>query len=377
MIRVQNRLRIRLRCCLLVLAVVASIAPGAVTISFLGRPTGFSSSRGNGISGDGAVVIGDGNTPSGIRAIRWSAKEGWTNLGVLPGRTSSRAWGTDTIGDVVVGNCSAIGQPDRAFRWTTGGGMQDLGVLPGQLSSNARAVSADGSVVIGSSGFRTFRWTAASGMQDIGLPAGATSARPYGVSADGAVVVGTTTMSGQQRGFRWNLNDGFEILQPAPGFTTSDAYGISPDASYIVGESGGTNSSHATRWTADGVLDIGIVQNGSMSALHDVSDGVRTMVGGDRAPYPIAAMWTPSTGFINLNYYLATRGVSLGGVRLDVATGVSHDGSRIVGTTMDLGVSAWVVSGVPAPSGCLSFLACGWLLAARRSRPMMSAYTRA
>ena len=130
-----------------------------------------------------------------------------TDLGTLSGGSSSSAYGVSADGAVVVGyGDSAAGQ--RAFRWTSAGGMADLGVLSGGSSSYAYGVSADGAVVVGGSdstaGGRAFRWTSASGMADLGVLAGGSYSYAYGVSADGSVVVGESdNANGDSRAFMY------------------------------------------------------------------------------------------------------------------------------------------------------------------------------
>jgi probable HAF family extracellular repeat protein len=126
------------------------------------------SSRANGVSADGAVVVGWSlNAASPPRAFRWTASGGMQDLGTLPGGSSSQANGVSADGAVVVGLAHNAASAPRAFRWTAAGGMQDLGTLPGYDYSWANGVSADGSVVVGSSGEHAFRWTASGGMEDL------------------------------------------------------------------------------------------------------------------------------------------------------------------------------------------------------------------
>ena len=85
-----------------------------------------------------------------------------TDLGVLSGGSESFAKGVSADGAVVVGyGDSTAGE--RAFRWTSAGGMTDLGTLSGGSESYAYGVSADGSVVVGESdsinGYRPFIYT--------------------------------------------------------------------------------------------------------------------------------------------------------------------------------------------------------------------------
>ena len=53
-----------------------------------------------------------------------------TNLGVLPGGTSSFGWAVNGDGSAAAGFCFTSGGME-AFRWTSAEGLQALGALPG------------------------------------------------------------------------------------------------------------------------------------------------------------------------------------------------------------------------------------------------------
>jgi hypothetical protein len=62
-----------------------------------------------------------------------------------------------------------------------------------------------------------------------------------------------------------------------------------------------------------------------------------------------ATLWTPGLGLVDLNAYLASRGVDLTGWYLGTATGISADGSVIVGQGSHNGeLRSWYVH-LPAP----------------------------
>ncbi|MCA2550875.1 MAG: PEP-CTERM sorting domain-containing protein, partial [Microcystis sp. M53BS1] len=71
-----------------------------------------------GVSGDGSVVVGSGNSANGLEAFRWTQAGGIVGLGDLPGGTfQGSALGVSGDGSVVVGySYSANGL--EAFRWT-------------------------------------------------------------------------------------------------------------------------------------------------------------------------------------------------------------------------------------------------------------------
>ena len=111
-------------------------------------PGGRFTSFARGVSADGAVVVGGGNSASGYEAFRWTAGGGMTGLGDLSGGDFfSLATGISADAAAVVGHGrSALG--DEAFRWTSSGGMIGLGDLSGgAFGSIAQGVSGDGSVV--------------------------------------------------------------------------------------------------------------------------------------------------------------------------------------------------------------------------------------
>jgi probable HAF family extracellular repeat protein len=138
-------------------------------------------------------------------------------LGDLPGGGfSSSANGVSADGAVVVGySVSALGI--EAFRWTASGGMIGLGDLPGgEFRSFANSVSGDGAVVVGyvssASGQEASRWTAGAGTQrlwDVLLAQGVNPADDgwtrlvvaNGVSFDGNTIVGSGTRNGNAEAF--------------------------------------------------------------------------------------------------------------------------------------------------------------------------------
>ena len=123
----------------------------------LGFLPGGNQSEANGVSADGAVVVGWSNFPGGAQqAFRWTQATGAVGLGFLPGGGGlfgSQATAVSANGSVVVGASIIPLGPgtgvDEAFRWTQATGMVGLGFLPGGSSSTARGVSADGLVIVG------------------------------------------------------------------------------------------------------------------------------------------------------------------------------------------------------------------------------------
>jgi len=170
-------------------------------------PPGFTGGSANGVSADGAVIVGDGGlVPFGFGAWRWTEAQGPVNLGSLGGAFPfTRAMAVSGDGRVVIGN--GYGPNGfEAFRWTAEEGMVGLGdLVGGSFSSWANGgVSYDGSIIVGGSqsaeyASDAFIWDAAHGMRSIknvlqdeyGLDlTGWNLEEAYGLSADGLTISG-------------------------------------------------------------------------------------------------------------------------------------------------------------------------------------------
>jgi probable HAF family extracellular repeat protein len=305
-----------------------------------------------GITPDGSVVVG-----SAFKAYRWTATQGVQQLDNLwPAGIYSGARGISGDGSVVVG----WGGPfdiQHAFRWTRDGGMRDLGTLPGYERSRAYGVSGDGSVIVGGSGVgsvsQATRWTGSGGIEGLGYLPGGNTSNAIGVSSDGSVIVGSSLSPQGWQPFRWTQADGMQPLGFFPG--GSIATGISADGSTIIGESGG----QAFRWTAvGGKQPLGLFQGAYPTHSLSVSGDGSTIVGyaivgsDPELAASTAILWDSTGGIRSLRSVLVDDyGLNLDGWRLDQATGISADGSTIIGTGIDpaLRYQAWVAV-LPEPA---------------------------
>jgi probable HAF family extracellular repeat protein len=244
-------------------------------------PGGDEHAAARGVSANGAIVAGAGDSDLGLEPFRYTvASAVFLGLGDLPGGAFSGAgYGISANGLTIVGS-SATGDGTQAFRWTEAEGMVGighLGVPPGiEPFSEAYAASADGSVIVGlsrspaslNSGWEAFRWTQAGGMVGLGdFPTGAVLSAAYATTADGSVVVGSGGVEGNcgpfgcqtvGRAFIWDAQHGMRDLADVltglgldlTGWTLTEARGISADGRVIVGT--GTNPQGATEaWRAD------------------------------------------------------------------------------------------------------------------------------
>ncbi len=369
--------------------------------------------RGAGLIGSAVVVL----MVCGRAAAAPPPPSEWsfTGIGLLPGGTESNAFGISGDGLVVVGQATGKQGMDAVIRWTRDEGLEDLGVVEAEFPnfSLARRASFDGSVIVGQSNQRAFRWTRQSGILDLGTlhseNTGFSSA--WGVSDDGGTVIGTAQTDTVFRAFRWKTGDGmteqpffessalngdgstFVATQFQSGelhaFVVTDGkdpieigdlpggqfytqpQAITRDASTVVGISrslpslagagAGEGNLEAFVWTAEGgMVGLGDFEGAAFSsAAHAVSDDGSIIVGrGALASGSVAAIWINGGPITNLKSFLLGLGLTeLNNWRLTSATGISADGTTIVGTGINpLGQTEGWVARIPAPG-------VGWMVA--------------
>ncbi|MEZ6190144.1 MAG: hypothetical protein R3C45_02515 [Phycisphaerales bacterium] len=335
-------------------------------------PGGSPPLRANGVSDDGTVVVGISGTTAGnqLRAFRWSAGTGTTTLGLLPGGDTS--WGRDVSGDgsVVVGYVQGPSGPE-VFRWTASDGMVSLGI-----NGEANGVSADGSAVVGNgqytsgSGGGAFRWTASDGAVGLGyLPGGNYPSEAFAASADGSVVVGVSDTATGKEAFRWTESGGMVGLGLLPvDSMNTRAYGVSADGSVVVGESWDT-AGEGFMWTqAGGMVGLGKLPGDHSSTAWAVSGNGLVVVGSSfsYATGDAAVIWDQTNGIRLLSQVLVNDyGLDLTGWTLNYATDVSFDGQIIVGTGTYNGQTQSFVARLPEPAS-FALLAIGAPLLLRR-----------
>lgn len=332
-------------------------AQGASGLLGLGT-LGGADSNAFGVSANGTVVVGHSRPAAGFpHAFRWT-NAGMVDLGTLGGGESG-AFGVSADGSVVVGYSFTAGNTEiHPFRWVNNS-MTDLGTLGGSWAY-AYAVSGDGATVVGN-GFlpgdansHAFRWNS-NVMTDIGTLGGANS-EARGVSSNGSVVVGfADTAGGNVRAFRWIGNVMTDI--GTLGGVDSQAFGVSGDGSIVVGAAktaGGTN--HAFRWVSNTMTDLGTL-GGVASSANAVSTDGSVVVGSSQnvAAASRAFRWTAGGGMEDVANWLGNAGVVLPGWTLTDATGVSSDGSVVVGIGLNgANNEAWLARVSPLGSGIIN-----------------------
>jgi len=168
----------------------------------LGAQLATRSSRANGVSGDGSLVVGWDEDATGFRRAAYWPGGVPTWLSANP----SEAWDANTDGSVVVGVDAG-----QLFRWTQATGLVQLGKLPGSAPDDdctGLSVSADGNTIVGFNGdlffgtpYRAFIWRPGAGivvLKDLLVALGAANAASvnlsiaHDVSADGRTIAAQT-----------------------------------------------------------------------------------------------------------------------------------------------------------------------------------------
>lgn len=214
--------------------------------TFLGTYTCFlcdGAATGDGVSGNGQVVVGSGleypflGSPR-VNASRWpSGGTGISNLGDLPGGGDAGvAQDATPTGSVIVGETDSSAGP-AGFWWN--GSMHALPGLPGAVyRTGALAIADDASTIVGEANSSStgtnfaepVRWTGASYslVESLGALPGQTSARGQAidVTPDGSLIVGTTRdLAGQDVAFLWDAANGMRALAAV----LEDEYGLDLD----------------------------------------------------------------------------------------------------------------------------------------------------
>ena len=304
----------------------------AVSFRVLDNLPSSTSSVANGVSLDKLFIVGS----SGGQSVRWT-DSGPIGLGYLSGYDYCSANSISINNHVIVGSCSSAGM-EQAFSWTEDTDIVGLGFLTGDDGSKAYAVSGDRYSIVGTSynstgNYKAIRWRPLNNeILNIG------SGIANGVSFDGEVIVGQNN----GEAFRWTQSTGIVGLGDIPGAQFySSANAVSSDGSIVVGYGDAYGNStgdgrHAFRWTqSEGIIDIADLPG--QSEAHAISgDGsvVVGMVNGRQYPFEFEAfIWDKVNGMRYLKDVLENDyGLDLTEFHLEDATGISYDGTKIVGT---------------------------------------------
>ncbi len=334
----------------LIWSMCAAMAHAQTTITDLGVLPSDTFSTALAVNADGTVVVGTCRRTGGFdRGYRWTASGGMQELGFLNNGRTLTPKGVSADGQVISGQAedgAGGAQPTRAIRWTPSGGIQSLGLLSGSPSTIAEGISGNGGVIAGTAGSNiAFRHVGGT-IQPISTLPSSTGASALAANFDGGVVVGWVGFLSGTRAFRWSAGGGMQDLGFLPGHTGSFARGVSSDGTVVVGYSyqtvqGGGSIQRPFRWTqGGGMQNLGTFPGGvNVYALGVSGDGTK-VVGYDSDQMTIRPfLWTQETGLQNLNVLLPTLGVDLTGWTITNVTGISADGSAIIGNASHNGQS--------------------------------------
>lgn len=369
--RMLRRLHKRLLISGLAVAAAACCSASANAVEFQEIPGLFEASD---ISDDGSTVVGTRWWSTPQIAIRWRRGAEPDILGDFAGgETISEAFGVSGDGSVVVGR----GEYDRypvvippfgdiyieekkaAFRWTAESGLQSLHPYSRETpNSVATAITADGQTIFGVHGHSiyvhgkdSFRWTESEGLQPAPIPVN-------DASSDGNVLVGIGATPGQLPGYvlRWTPANGIEELLIPDGLSFEDAppLQISGDGNVVWGNRHRMydRQRHPYIWTEAGGYETLLpdMPAGINIKFVDTNHDGMLFVGEHHDFDPPhtwrAILWNDSGGITFLDELLPKFGIDLTGWQLQRATGVSADGSVIVGRGFnpDGQHSSWIVT---------------------------------
>ncbi|MCA9293997.1 MAG: hypothetical protein KDA20_09310 [Phycisphaerales bacterium] len=340
-------------------ALLAAPAFGGATFQAIDGFPGAYRSLATEVSGNGQVVVGYTYVaPEFVPyAFRWTAKDGMSSLGELPGGlVGSAAHGVSQDGSIIVGESFVEGGRE-AFRWTAETGMVGLGDLPGDdYYSVAFDVSDSGSIIVGFSraaeGEEAFRWTAADGMVGLGdLPGGRHDSYAAGISGDGAIIAGAGNSGGSpstaDEACYWIEGQIFGMSSEFTGASASRTSAISADGSTIVGILDAYDE--IFRWSKSaGLVRIDCLPGAYAGCRPTaVSGDGAVVVGRSNVDFYLALIWDPMHGPRLLDDVLVnTFGLDIGDWVLNAPAGVSDDGTVIVGYGFDgdSKETAWIVT---------------------------------
>ena len=293
-----------------------------------------------------------------------AANASFTPLGVVDGLeiNAISADGVYAVGLYLDANGDYI-----AIRWDLTGDypIEELGELPsGGIASEALAASADGSVIVGESLVEkpsdpsldlteAFIWEAGvmTGLGFLEVSSGNDQSVATAISADGQVVAGRSHVSNPNgpgkvnEAFIWEAGvmTGLGFITDDGNDYASEGLAISGDGFVVVGRAKNTDPNNPTksvdeafRWEAGVMTGLGFLQDDT-SKVRSEATGVSydgsTVIGTSNVDHPDTPQSSVEQAFIWVDGVMTGLGFLSGspGPYQSIATGVSADGSVVVG----------------------------------------------
>ncbi|MFO0861129.1 MAG: hypothetical protein U0570_11270 [Phycisphaerales bacterium] len=344
----------------------------AQNITSIGVLPGDTISKAWALSADGKTVVGSSRTASTAgTAVRWNANV-LSSLGYLGTGTSSEAFGVSPNGLFVAGNGNDNVNGQMAFKWASPGPMAALAAAPSLIQLNgATGVDAAGSKYVGTYNViaglgvypRAALWTGAT-LTTLSAQAGSIASVASKITPDGQYIVGDFGPGVGMLGNNynpiarvWTTPTTWFTVGTLPGGTWSTGIAISDNGQVVAGSGdNGVASQRAYRWTGAGIEDMGTLPTTNpltgWSRTHAMTPDGLVIVGAGSMDLTLsnrAAMISSGAGLQNLNDYLPTVGVNLAGWSLWETTGVSADGTVLVGNGTYFGQErGWIVRDIPS-----------------------------
>ena len=218
--------------------------------------------------------------------------------------------------------------PRRAFIWRNNSGVE----VGGERSYNCD-VSSDGSIALGVIDAPQISYAFRSPGGRLIETNGLVESVAVAISSDGTIVAGNRFGTA----FRWDTTNGLA------GLSLSVARDISGDGKMILGQKAGI----ATYWTAEtGLVSIGDLEGGTTNSIGLAANYAGSIIvgSGTSGAGTEAIIWDPTNGIRTVRSVLEGQGIDLSGWILTEATGVSSNGTVIVGngTNSNGKAEAWI-----------------------------------
>lgn len=295
------------------------------------------------ISDDGQVV----SLSSRYKNYKWTKETGveiiaaLTNQSLRSGRTSITGDGKK-IAATATNPANNMGE--MAIYDVPTGTWQYLGGIDNNITEDPKssnfAISRDGKTLVGLGWKPNFLahaiyWTQETGMVDMGSSFAGNSSRANDVSADGKIIVGwQDNQDWYRQGAFWE-NGNQTLLNDSQGIAVGEALAVSSDGKWIVGEYADYRPWIWSKTTGMQIIDhpdAGPLLRGYAA---DVSEDGKVVIGTYQSYHPDymtqGFIWTPETGRVVLNDYLASLGVDITGYNLYYPIALSNDGKYVMG----------------------------------------------
>lgn len=264
-----------------------------------------------GINNRGEIA---GSRPGGV-AVLWDKDLNERDLPGLPGSLANEAAAIND-GGVAAGtsraDCIFAGRPTKcphAVVWDAGGALTDLGVLPGASSSVSFASGLnDDGVIVGESSAparatHAVKWTPTDAgyvITDLGTLPDSGRSRGFGINQAGRVVGEATTADGVTHAVTWDAAGKIAELPNFAGSTFGSAAAVN-NAGVIAGTANTADGQpRAVVWTLGGdggysIIDLGVVPGGNGTARGTAINerGQVTGRAGTPSDFDHAVIWTP------------------------------------------------------------------------------------